>query len=63
MFIFGEVGVACSEFREGDEVCWGEVMTMTLGCDLDKILYVEMCVSLFGSRSAVCNEFRQFPVN
>ena len=33
-FVFGEVGVACLEIREGDDTCWGEVMTMTPVCDV-----------------------------
>ena len=44
-FVFGEVGVAFSEIREGDEACWGEVMTMTPVCDVDETLYVR-CVVL-----------------
>ena len=42
-FVFGEVGVACSEIREGDDACWGEVMAMTSVCDVDETLYVR-CV-------------------
>ena len=30
--VFGKVGVACSETREGDDACWGEVMAMTPEC-------------------------------
>ena len=42
-FVFGEVRVAYSETREGNEACWGEVMTMTPMCDVDETLYVR-CV-------------------
>ncbi|EMS54375.1 hypothetical protein TRIUR3_22298 [Triticum urartu] len=41
-FVFGEVGVAFSEIREGDGACWGEVMTMTPVCDVDETLYVRL---------------------
>ena len=43
-FVFGEVGVAFSEIREGDDACWGEVMTMTPVGDVDETLYMRCCV-------------------
>lgn len=46
MFVFGEVGVACSEIREDDDTYWGEVMTMTPMCDLGEALYVRCCVGI-----------------
>lgn len=40
--VFREVEVACSVIRDGDDACWGEVMTMTSVCYVDETFYINV---------------------
>jgi hypothetical protein len=40
----GEVGVVCSECRDGDDASRGGVMTMTPACSLTEALFGVVCV-------------------
>ena len=42
--VYGEVGVVCSGFRDGNDASRGGVMTMTPACCLGKTLFVVVCV-------------------
>ena len=44
MVIDGEVGVICSECREGNDASKGRVMTMTSMCCLAEALFGRVCV-------------------